>query len=335
MSWWMIFTKNNQIGGLIMEIRKSLCALMIFLCVASMFAVDVSASGYYDRLNPGYSLDPGTVGIPSGDYQYVKNYTYPDGKYGYRKCPDNPTEVAFAQLVEGDFCLATSIALGGVGDLYNGKRILTLMVSVFYSYQGDRQDQYLRGAINNFRLKAMKLENYKKAYAVTISNDLPDDQSWYPCGFRDNSDLNQVAEILYNGVGNVVSTASSVIPYGKIAGKSISYFIKWVKNKMATSENPTLETKWDGTEAELDMRNEYYPFTYDVDDDSSTPSTHAYDFVGSFMIKIEYDTNKIKLGDIITIGFKFIMNVGRIKSYSQSVTMDIESPLVAFKIKMG
>ena len=71
-----------------------------------------------------------------------------------------------------------------------------------------------------------------------------------------------------------------------------------------------------------------------MDNDPSTPADHAYDFVGSFMIHIKYDTNDITTGDIIKVGFKCIMNVGRIESQSQTGTTDVISPVIEFGIKM-
>lgn len=142
-----------------MKIRMALCSLLVVICLAPMFMMDVAA---YD---PVPVLDPGPIGIPSGDFEAVAHYTYPLGKTGYRSCPDAPSEVAFSEKRVGDYCLATSIALGGVGDLYSGKRILTLMVSVCYTYAGTRL--YLKGAINNFRLIGIKLtDTYSNDYAI-------------------------------------------------------------------------------------------------------------------------------------------------------------------------
>lgn len=275
---------------------------------------------------------PGGPSIPPY-WNEVQNYVYPSGKDGSVEASSSAPVVAYSKYKIGDYIMSVIITLESLYSDTSTTREATLMVSVFYTYTGTRGENL--GGLSNVYLGMSKVYSSslcKYAYAASFADDLQEDQRWYPHGFVDNGDLGQITGTLYSGFGKAISKVAGLVPGGAIAGKTIETFISWLGNKAAQDLNTVKDTGFSGLSAAIDMRNKYYPNNYHVDKDSSTTASDAFDFVGSFIVKLRY-SRTMPSGS--TFGLRFTFTVVKGNSASLSTTDSLSAPQVYFRIQMS
>jgi hypothetical protein len=276
---------------------------------------------------------PGGPTTPSYVNEAV-SYVYPYGKNGQVSVGGDKPVKAYVRYKTGDYIMTMIVTLESLHTDYEGSREANLMVSVFYTYCGDRSKENKGGLANIYigMSKTITSGSLRYDYCASFISDLREDQRWYPHGFKDNNDLGEIVGTLYGGFGKALGKAADLVPGGQIAGKSVEFFYSWLGKKAAQGLHRSSSTGYSGLSAAIDMRNTHYPFNYDVDEDSSTIASDAYDFVGSFLVKLRYERS-ISSGSVF--GLRFTFEVCKGDSTYLSTTSHLRAPRITFSIKMS